>query len=163
MSDAKENGRSMRARTTISMRLVAACWFAVTGFIPALVSFLLTSWHHHAIGSRVFVGFVILPIPIFALCGSVIGAPILCESRGRAEYAALRGAAVAALSITLYLLTWGTIETLRSVNPDLGLLVFATLYFTAFWGAVRFVPIVIIGALAGWLLYRCKFAFLSNS
>jgi hypothetical protein len=141
------------------MRLVAGCWFAVAGFIPALVSFLVTSWDFHPIGSFVFVGFVIIPIPIFALCGAVIGAPILSESQGRTNYAALRGAAVAALSITLYVLTWAIIETLGSMKPDLGGLVFITLYFMVFWGVVRFVPIIIISAFAGWLLYRCKFAF----
>jgi hypothetical protein len=153
----------MRARPTILMRLVAGCWFAVTGFIPAFVSFLVTSWVHHPIGSLVFVKSAIIPIPIFALCGAVIGAPILYESRGRPEYAALRGAAVAALSMTLYVLAVAIIETLRSMKPDLGGLIFITLSITVFWAAVRFVPILIIGALAGWLLYRCRFACLSDS
>jgi hypothetical protein len=99
-----------KTRSGILMRLVAGCWFAVTGFIPAFVSFLMTSWlHNHAIRSGVFVGFVLIPIPIFALCGSVIGAPILSESRCRADYAALRDAAVAALSITLYVFIWAII------------------------------------------------------
>lgn len=154
----------IRARPTILMRVVAGCWFAVTGLVPAFVSFLMTSWlHNHAIGSGVFVGFVIIPIPIFALCGSVIGAPILHESQGRGDYAALRGAGVAAISITLYVLTWALIETFRSNKPDLGGLVFITLYLTVFWGVVRIVPIVIIGGFSGWILYRCRFAFVSDS
>lgn len=153
----------MRARPTILMRLVAACWFAVTGFIPALIWFLATAWVHHPIGSFVFVKAAITPIPIFALCGGVIGTPILYESRGRAGYAALRGAAVAALSLTLYVLALAIIETSSASIPSLGSLVYITLYFMIFLGVVWFVPIIIIGAVSGWLLYRCRFACLSDS
>jgi len=105
---------------------------------------------------------VIVPVPLFALCGWVIGAPILYETRGRGEFAALRGAAAAALSTTLFILTWAIIETLRSESPGLGDLVFATLYIVVFWGVVRFVPIIIIGALAGWLLYLCRSRVVTN-
>lgn len=149
-----------RAKYNLKARLVAGCWFAVTGFIPAFISFLATSWSNFPIGSRVFLGFVIIPIPIFALCGSVIGAPILYESRGRGDYAGLRGATVAALSLTLCVLVFAVIATLGSRTPDLGGLVVVTFYFMFFWAAIRFLPIIIIGAFAGWLLYRCRFTYL---
>ncbi|MEK6282086.1 MAG: hypothetical protein AABN95_17155 [Acidobacteriota bacterium] len=65
---------------------------------------------------------------------------------------------MAIASFALYVLTWAIMETLRSRKPDLGGLVFALLYITVFWAIIRLLPITIIGAVAGWLLYRCKLA-----
>ena len=148
-----------RAKAGMKMRLLAGLWFAVTGFVPALVSFLATSWRFQPIGSRVFVGFVIIPIPIFALCGAIIGAPILSQPQrdSGAAFAALRGIVVAALSFMLYVSTWAAIETLADYRPGVLLFGGIVFYIMAIWGSLRLFVITMIGALSGWLLYRVRF------
>lgn len=145
-----------RGRPTVLMRLVAGLWFGVTGFLLAVISFLVTSWISYPIQSRVFVISTVAPAAIFGLFGSIIGARIIFmpQAHSTAALAALLGAAVAALSFALLVLGVSAIETLRSSKPDLGGFVFLVWYLMALGGSLRLFPAVIIGALSGWLLYR---------
>jgi len=61
-------------KPTMLMRVVAGFWFAVTGFVPALIYFLATSRSSRfPLESRVLFGFLIIPTASFALCGAMIG------------------------------------------------------------------------------------------
>jgi len=144
------------------MRLVTACWYAMTGFIAALLSFLASSWKFYSIGSRVFFGFVIVPTAVFALCGATIGLRTLrSEKKGSSATVAMAcGGAVAALSLVLFILGWATIEVLRAENPGPLLFVGMVFYLMALWGSIRAVPFILIGVVSGWLLHLLKPKFM---
>ena len=145
------------------MRLVTACWYAMTGFIASLFSFLVSSWKFNSIGSRVFVGFVIVPTVVFALCGATMGSRTLHSVKGTssARVAMGSGGAVAATSLVLFIFGWAAVEVLRAENP--GLLLFAGMafYLMALWGSIRLVPFILIGIVSGWLLHLLKPRFMN--
>ena len=144
------------------MRLVTACWYAMTGFIAALFSFLVSSWKFHALGSRVFVGFVIVPTVVFALCGATIGSRTLYEKgTSSAKVAMGSGGAVAATSLVLFIFGWATVEVLRAENPGPLLFVGIVFYLTALWGSIRVIPLILIGVFSGWLLHLLKPRFMN--
>ena len=148
----------IRAKPTILMRVVAACWFALTGFIPALLSFLATWWKSYSIGSRLFFGFVLVPTLVFAVCGATIGARILSRERvaSSATHAMGCGAAVAGLSLGFYVLGWAMLEVMTADSPGPLLFAGTVFYLMALWASIRMVPLILIGAFSGWMLSQLK-------
>jgi hypothetical protein len=138
------------------MRLVAGLWFAVTGFLLGLISFMATSWTFHPIQSREFAIFAVVTTALFGLFGAVIGGGVVFMPRvpSAGTLAAARGAVVAALAFALYILGVTGNTFLNSIKPDWAGFVFGVFYLTAVWGSFGLIPCMMIGALSGWMLYR---------
>jgi hypothetical protein len=125
-------------------KLSAGLWFAGAGSIPALL-FVMVAGGSRALSTAAFPLFVLLPAFIAGLCGARFGSSILDPARVRTSaQAAGRGVIVAAASFLFYII-------LISLVTSAG----AAFFFLLFYGSIIIGWLVtIVGALAGWLLYK---------
>jgi hypothetical protein len=94
-----------------------------------------------------------LPVAAFAICGAWLGGKIICASANRtAIFSVKRGIMVMLLSFLLYCLLISALAAIlnKSVTFGLGILFEFTVFGTILFGWL----LVLMGAVAGWLLYR---------
>jgi hypothetical protein len=130
-------------------QLSAGLWFAGAGSIPALL-FVMTAGGSRSLSTAAFPLFVLLPAFVAGVCGACFGSSILDPSRVQTPaQAAGRGFIVAAASFLFYIL-------LISVVASGGV----AFFFLLFYGSIIIGWLVaIVGALAGWLLYKRREGF----
>jgi len=146
----------------LKARLMVAAWFAGSACIPVLFFFVF-SW---AISSNSrfdaalwFIWlFAAIPISSAALLGFIFGCQIVDPySRITSGRAALRGMALASFSFVLTIVACGMLAAVSTNlswsdslvrSAEIMFLTFIFGFFVVGW------LVVIIGALAGWLLYR---------
>jgi hypothetical protein len=144
------------AKPTLVMRLMAGLWFSITVGIVAF------SWVYLEKPPRdlpIFLWFVILPTVIAGLCGWTLGAPILLGLEAHATLmAALRGVTTFSICFAILVVIIAlraTLATSREFSHFLGLVI----WVIVFWALNKVIGVVIIGAVAGLVLYRCRRLF----
>jgi hypothetical protein len=94
-----------------------------------------------------------IPVAAFAICGAWLGGKIICAlANGTVIFSVKRGIAVMLLSFLLYCLLISALVAIlnKSVTFGLGILFDFTVFGTILFGWL----LVLMGAVAGWLLYR---------
>ena len=131
-------------------QLSAGLWFAGAGSIPAILFVLVAGGGSGSLFTGAFLLLVLLPTFIAGVCGACFGSSILDPSLVRTSgQAAWRGFIVAAASFLFYIL-------LLSVVTSAGA---AFLIFLIYGSILIGWLVAIVGALAGWLLYRRREGF----
>jgi hypothetical protein len=125
-------------------RLSAGLWFAGAGSIPALL-FVMVVGGPQSFSAAILALFVLLPALIAGVCGASLGTSILDQSLiWTPAQAAGRGVIVAAASFLFYIL-------LVSIALSGG----AAFFMLLIYGSIVIGWLIaIVGALAGWLLFK---------
>lgn len=147
---------------TIKQRVSAGLWFMAASavlIVPIFGPFISAEESHHFLDY--FLWFLLCPLLITGLVGSLLGARILDAQRTNSWWrVALRGLFVAEISYLLYavvLSAWGGYTNHGAFTPAEAFTRMLTMVLI--WGAIFFGWVAaIIGALAGWLLH-----FISSS
>ena len=160
---ASVNNLRERGKITLAMRVIASIWFALVFGVLALVNFSYFGGHFEGFRNTVLsIGgfyFIIAPTSVAGLCGWFFGGRILVGSnRSRAVIAALRGTAIGLLCLAFYIGAMALHGTLSSARREFMQFVSLMIYLGVFWGLDAVIPVAMVGALAGLLLYWTKFA-----
>jgi hypothetical protein len=147
-------------------RIIVALWFAVAGFIPAVVAFITFS--EFTISSYIL--FLALPITFAGISGYTIGYSIVEEEKVKTDYQAmLKGFIVSVVSYLLLAFSFIIVVAITS-SADLtgsptefkewlfyGLLIIAGLLilFPMFYFG-HFLLLLASGTIAGWLLFASR-------
>ncbi len=144
-------------------RLIAATWFAIAACVPATTAY-VTFTQYTLVSSVLFLA---IPVILAAICGCLIGCPILREGMVRdGSQARHRGFFVALSSYFLLCVGFMIVAAVRAGpevftrSPVLETMLQTTLLFV--FGSTMFIPmdytaqfalILATGSAAGWLLY----------
>ena len=143
---------------TIKQRAYAGMWFMAAGIVPVLyVSSLFLSFpsgfsgEQNSLDVEFALWFMIIPLLITGMMGSLFGASILDTQKVRSGWrAALRGllvAIVAFLLSTVLISVWIASDEYQSFVPTL-IMMFGVGLMVVGW------LVAITGVFAGWLLYQ---------
>ncbi|MDH5508317.1 MAG: hypothetical protein OEZ02_13925 [Anaerolineae bacterium] len=147
-------------------KIMAALWFAIAGFVPAVSAFITFS-NYTPLSYFLYLA---LPVAIAAICGYYIGSPIITEEKITTEkQASLRGLYTAVgsylLLVLIFLITAGVLFLIdpSDVPMEIGYLVFmgvavlvGVLILLPIFFFGHFAVLLFAGALAGWLLFIYK-------
>ena len=155
-----------KSETDDSLSFFAGMWFSAASCVPVIFTH-LTSPNPH-ISFTVILLYVLIPISIAFIFGVTLGSDILNPNKVRtAKEAMIKGLNVSLLSyvvfVLLFALYFGIYQTIFDRNPHEFLTVdFAKnllfgLVIVVFFGTIVVGWLVlIVGTLAGWLLFKCR-------
>jgi len=139
---------------TIKQRALAGFWFMAAAALIIVPIFNSTADLSHFLDF--FIWFLVSPLLISGLVGSLLGTSILDAQRARSGWrAALRGLLIAVIAYLLYAIVLSAWEGYANHGAfSSGEAFTRMLLMVLIWGAIFFGWVVaIVGALAGWILH----------
>ena len=98
-----------------------------------------------------------VPVAIVLVFGALIGGRILDRENAYPNILALTlGGVIGMLTVAVLFVAIVAGATVRDYRPGIRTFIFFLIYLGAIWGYYHLILAAFVGALSGWLLYRCR-------
>ena len=152
--------------------MLAGLWFGASAFAVLLI---LAPWEDDRFRGKalfswclVFLRFseelirgehnlLFVPVAIVLVFGALIGGRILDRENAYPNILALTlGGVIGMLTVAVLFVAIVAGATVRDYRPGIRTFIFFLIYLGAIWGYYHLILAAFVGALSGWLLYRCR-------